>query len=172
MTEEGGTSSVQRKSVTIYTDGACSGNPGRGGYAAVLIFGEHRRELTGGYRLTTSNRAEMMAVIVGLEALKFPCRVAIFSDSQVVLSYLTTRCIETFRRMSDDRLKRKSNGDLKVRLRYAIGQHEVNGIKVPGHSGIVENERCDQLAVAAMNILNLPEDVVYESKAEYSEQPV
>ena len=131
MLEENSEPVVEKKSVIIYTDGACSGNPGRGGYAALLIFGEHRRELTGGYRLTTSNRAEMMAVIVGLEALKSPCHVTIFSDSQVVLSYLTARCIETFRRMSDDRLNRKSNGDLKVRLRNAIGRHEVAGIKVP-----------------------------------------
>jgi len=122
--------------VDMWTDGACSGNPGPGGWAAVLQYGEHEREVVGGTTETTNNRAELMAVIVGLEALKFACEVTIHTDSQYVIGMLSLGW------------KRKANHDLLVRADTLMAKHTVSFEHVKGHSGDAMNERCDALAKA------------------------
>jgi ribonuclease HI len=137
--------------VTIYSDGACLGNPGPGGYGTVLLTGAHRKELSGGYRRTTNNRMELMGAIVGLESLKRPCEVTLWSDSQYVVHAFTKDWItgwqkRGWRTASKEPVK---NQDLWQRLLLAVAPHEVTWQWVRGHTGDVENERCDQLAMAA-----------------------
>lgn len=146
--------------VVIYTDGACSGNPGRGGYGTVLKFGEHRRELSAGYRHTTNNRMELLAVIEGLRALKRACIVAVHSDSRYVVDSVTKRWIDGWRRRGWIKRDGKPvlNRDLWEQLVPLLETHDVSFVWVPGHSGVVENERCDALAVAASNGSRLLED--------------
>jgi ribonuclease HI len=139
--------------VTIYSDGACLGNPGPGGYGTVLIAGKHRKELSAGYQRTTNNRMELLGAIVGLEALKRPCTVALWSDSQYLIHALTKGWLagwqkKGWRTASKEPVK---NRDLWERLLRGIGEHSIDWRWVRGHSGDVENERCDQLAVAAAN---------------------
>ena len=154
----------ERKRVTIYSDGACQPNPGRGGYAAVLMYGEHRREISGGFRRTTNNRMEMMGAIVALEALKAPCNVTLHTDSNNLRGYLVPAGLESARRMGEERLRLKKNGDLRVRLLHAVGEHEGTALKGLGHSGVEENERCDRLAVAARMVAGeLPPDEGFEA---------
>ena len=133
--------------ITLYTDGAALGNPGPGGYGAVLIAGKHRKELAQGYRLTTNNRMELLAVIVGLEALKNPeSEVHIYTDSQYVMNGFTKNWIAGWIKRNWKSVK---NPDLWQRLITAHKPHRVTFHWVKGHSGIPENERCDQLATAA-----------------------
>ena len=131
----------------MYTDGACSGNPGPGGWGAVLKFGHHRKELFGGERLTTNNRMEMMAVIRGAEALTRGCSVDIYTDSTYVMKGMTEWVdgwkARGWRTASKQAVK---NVDLWQRLERALERHEVNWYWVKGHSGIPENERADELA--------------------------
>lgn len=153
------------KEVTIFTDGACIGNPGPGGYGAVLIYGDHRRELSAGYSKTTNNRMELLAAIVALETLKEPCRVTIFSDSQYVVKGIEEGWAESWRRRG---WRRKGglavNSDLWQRLLDLCGdKHEVAFKWVKGHAGIVDNERCDYLAMDAAINLATGLDEVYES---------
>jgi ribonuclease HI len=152
------------KPVTIYTDGACTGNPGPGGYGTVLLYGEHRRELSGGYRLTTNNRMEMMAVIVGLQALKHKCAVTVYSDSKYVVDAIMKGWAVRWRSKGWMRTKTEKavNADLWQQLLRLCEQHQVEFRWVKGHSGNVENERCDRLAVAAAQQSNLPIDEGYE----------
>jgi ribonuclease HI len=154
------------KQVTIYTDGACTGNPGPGGYGTVLIYGEHRRELSGGYRLTTNNRMEMMAAIVGLQSLKHPCSVTLYSDSKYVVDAIMQGWAVRWRSRGWMRTKTEKavNADLWQQLLSLCEQHQVEFRWVKGHSGNVENERCDRLAVAAAQHSNLPSDEGYEVK--------
>ena len=152
------------KTVTIYSDGACSGNPGPGGYGTVMLFGEHRKELSAGFRRTTNNRMEMLGAIVGLEALTEPCRVTLFSDSKYLVDALTKGWIDNWQKKGWKTAGRKpvKNQDLWRRLLVAIDDHEIEWRWVKGHSGDVENDRCDELAVAAYQGGNLVEDEGYD----------
>jgi ribonuclease HI len=153
------------KKVTIYTDGACLGNPGPGGYGAVLIYNAHRKELSGGYRLTTNNRMEIMAVIAALSALKTRCQVDLYSDSQYVVNAMTKGWVprwkaKNWRRTKEEKAK---NPDLWQKVLELCARHQVAFHWIKGHNNNQENERCDQLAVAAANTEKLPPDVGYES---------
>ena len=151
------------KHVTIYTDGACLGNPGPGGYGVVLLYGRHRRELTGGYAHTTNNRMELMACIAGLEALKERCQVTLYTDSQYVAQAITEGWAVRWRargwKRSDKNAAR--NPDLWARLLDLCTQHDVTFTWVRGHAGNRENERCDFLSVQASLQPNLPPDTQY-----------
>ncbi|MBW4462144.1 MAG: ribonuclease HI [Nodosilinea sp. WJT8-NPBG4] len=150
--------------IIIYTDGACTGNPGPGGYGTVLLYGEHRRELSGGYRLTTNNRMEMVAAIAGLQALKHKCAVTIYSDSKYVVEAIMKGWAVRWRSKGWMRTKteRAVNADLWQQLLSLCEQHQVEFQWVKGHSGNVENERCDRLAVAAARQPDLLIDEGYE----------
>ncbi|MBP0000912.1 MAG: ribonuclease HI [Cyanobacteria bacterium SID2] len=152
------------KQVTIYTDGACSGNPGVGGYGTILIYGEHRKELSGGFRRTTNNRMEMMAAIVGLEALKYPCAVSLYADSKYLIDAIKQGWAKRWKANGWRRNKKEmaKNPDLWEQLLELCDRHQVEFFWVKGHSGHPENERCDRLAVAASQQANLPPDEEYE----------
>lgn len=130
--------------VDIWTDGSCLGNPGPGGYAALLVFGPHEREVTGGAGDTTNNRMELMAAIAGLEALTRPCAVRLHSDSSYVVKGMR-EWISGWKRKGWKKVK---NRDLWERLDGAASRHQVEWIWVRGHSGTPNNERVDKLAVA------------------------
>ncbi|MFO1159298.1 MAG: ribonuclease HI [Reyranellaceae bacterium] len=140
--------------VEIFTDGACSGNPGPGGWGAVLRFGEHERELSGGERASTNNRMELMAAIAGLEALKRPCTVHLTTDSNYVRDGIT-KWIKGWKRNGWRTADKKpvKNMELWQRLDAARAPHEVHWHWVKGHSGHPENERADQLARDAIGRL-------------------
>ncbi len=133
--------------IEIFTDGAASGNPGPGGYGVILRAGAHYKELSGGYRMTTNNRMELMAVIVGLSALKSPGQqVTVFSDSKYVIDSVEKKWVFGWVRTG---FKGKKNKDLWMRFLQVYRLHEVKFVWVKGHNNHPENERCDQLAVAA-----------------------
>jgi len=138
--------------VTIYTDGACSGNPGPGGYGVVMIYGEHRKELSGGDCQTTNNRMEIMGVIVGLEALKHHCEVALYSDSRYVVDAIEKGWVARWKQNNWMRNKKDPalNVDLWERLLLLLEKHRVAFHWVKGHAGHPENERCDYLAREAI----------------------
>ncbi len=137
------------KSVEIYTDGACSGNPGPGGWGAILRFGAHEKELSGGERETTNNRMELTAVIEGLSALKEPCLVTLTTDSKYVADGVTKGWAEGWRRNGWRKADKKPalNPDLWEKLLDLLEIHRVEINWVKGHAGHPENERCDRLAV-------------------------
>ena len=139
------------KQVEVFTDGACSGNPGPGGWGAVLRYNGHEKELSGGEANTTNNRMELCAVIFALEALKEPCSVKLYSDSQYVCNALTLGWAKKWRAQGWMRNKKEKalNPDLWERLLNLCDRHEVEVNWVKGHAGHPENERCDRLAVAA-----------------------
>jgi ribonuclease HI len=153
------------KKVTIFTDGACLGNPGPGGYGAVLIHGDHRKELSGGFRLTTNNRMEIMAVIAALSALKTRCQVDLYSDSQYVVNAMTKGWVPRWKAKNWMRTKEEKakNPDLWEKILELCSRHQVTFHWIKGHNNNQENERCDQLAVAAANTEKLLPDVGYES---------
>jgi len=133
--------------VTIHTDGACSGNPGPGGFGAILQWGDHRKELKGGESHTTNNRMELMAAIVALESLKRACAVDLHTDSQYLRNGITN-WIHTWKRngwRTSDK-KPVKNADLWQRLDAALGHHTINWHWVKGHAGHDLNERADELA--------------------------
>ena len=137
------------KRVTLYTDGACSGNPGPCCWGAVLLYGEHRRELSGGERETTNNRMELRAVIEALSALKEPCEVELWTDSQYIARAINEGWLAGWKR----RGWRRKEGELKnpelwQRLDALLGEHKVTVNWLRGHDGQEQNERCDALAVA------------------------
>lgn len=147
------------KEIVIYTDGAASGNPGRGGYGVVLLSGPYRKELSAGYLHTTNNRMELMAVIAGLEALKFGgSDVMVYSDSKYVVDAVEKGWVFKWEKQG---FKDKKNPDLWIRFLKAYRRHNVRFVWVRGHASVPENERCDALAVAAANSSNLAEDVGY-----------
>jgi len=152
--------------VEIYTDGGCLGNPGRGGYGAILVCGEHRRELSGGYQHTTNNRMELMACIVGMEALKRQCTVTVYSDSKYLVDGVSKGWAAKWKRNNWKKSggDRAENVDLWERLLAVIGKHQVNFVWVKGHDGHQENERCDQLANGAANGSGLLEDAGYAAR--------
>ncbi len=154
------------KQVTIYTDGACLGNPGPGGYGAVLLYAEHRKELSAGYRLTTNNRMEIMAAVAGLEALKEKCKVLLYSDSQYLVNAIEKGWAARWRANGWRRNKHDMalNPDLWERLLESIERHKVTFQWVRGHAGNPENERCDQLAMAAAQGDSLAVDAGYEDQ--------
>ena len=139
------------KQVEVFTDGACSGNPGPGGWGTVLRYNGHEKELSGGEANTTNNRMELCAVIFALEALKEPCIVKLYSDSQYVCNALTLGWAKKWRAQGWMRNKKDKalNPDLWERLLNLCEKHEVEVNWVKGHAGHPENERCDRLAVAA-----------------------
>ena len=137
--------------VTIYTDGACSGNPGPGGYGVLLISGTNRKELSGGEAETTNNRIELTTVIVGLEALKRRCIVTLYSDSKYVVDMVEQGWMKRWRANGWRRSKTEAakNADLLERLWALLQRHEVRFVWVKGHASNPMNNRCDELAVAA-----------------------
>ena len=156
---------VTDTTVTIYTDGACIGNPGPGGYGAVLLSGEHRKELSGGFANTTNNRMEILAAVVGLESLKKPSAVTIYSDSRYLVDAIEKGWALKWQANGWMRNKKERavNPDLWERLLDLTKQHDVAFRWVRGHAGNKENERCDKLAVAAAKGRNLPADSGYKS---------
>lgn len=137
------------KKVEIYTDGACSGNPGPGGYGVILRYGEHERELSGGEANTTNNRMELTAAIVGLSALTEPCEVTLYSDSKYLIDAIEQGWVYKWKENGWMRNKKDKalNPDLWEELLTLLEKHEVSLVWVKGHDGHSENERCDKLAV-------------------------
>ena len=155
------------KQITLYTDGACSGNPGPGGFGAVLQFGKHRNELSGGFRSTTNNRMELLAVIEGLEALKQRCEVTVYSDSRYIVDAVNKGWAQRWRANGWRRNKKEKavNPDLWVRLLDLLEKHDVSVQWVKGHAGNPGNERADELAVEASRGNDLAVDEGYEKVA-------
>jgi ribonuclease HI len=155
---------TQLKDVTIYTDGGCEPNPGPGGYGVILISGKARKELSGGFCLTTNNRMEIFAAIAGLEALKFPCKVRLHSDSRYLVDAMTQGWVLKWQAKGWRRNKKQKarNIDLWERLLALCEQHQVWFEWVKGHAGHDLNERCDELAMTALKRPNLPVDEGYE----------
>jgi ribonuclease HI len=150
--------------VTIYTDGASSGNPGPGGYGVVLISGRHRLEKSQGYRLTTNNRMELMGVIAGLESLKIPgSKVTVYTDSKYVADAVEKGWVFGW---ESKNFKNKKNADLWMRFLRIYRKHNVRFIWIKGHASNVENELCDRLAVGAVTGGNLIEDTGYNPDEE------
>jgi ribonuclease HI len=150
--------------ILLYTDGAASGNPGPGGYGLILRYGKHNKEMSQGFRLTTNNRMELMAVIVGLESIKDnSLRVKIYSDSKYVVDAVNQKWLQSWKKTG---FKNKANIDLWKRflLVYNPNQHEFHWVK--GHASHPENNRCDELAVAASREKVLLKDDAYELSRE------
>jgi ribonuclease HI len=148
--------------ITIYTDGAASGNPGPGGYGVVLISGKHRLEKSEGFRLTTNNRMELLAVITGLESLKIPgSSVVIYTDSRYVADSVEKGWVF---RWESKAFKKKKNPDLWIRFLKVYRTHKVRFEWIKGHASNSENELCDRLAVEAYKKDNLEEDIGYMSE--------
>ena len=148
--------------ITIYTDGSALGNPGPGGYGVVLLSGPFRKELSAGYRLTTNNRMELMAVCVALEALKIEgSEVTIYSDSKYVVDAVSKGWVFGWEKKF---FSGKKNPDLWIRFLRIYRKHRVRFVWVKGHAETVENNRCDALAVAAANGTTLLEDTGYQTE--------
>jgi ribonuclease HI len=156
---------VGLKRVIIYADGSCLDNPGRGGYGVVMLYDGHRKELSGGFRLTTNNRMEILACIVGLQSLKTRCAVTLYSDSQYVVNSIEKGWAKSWRKRG---WMRKGvevpNADLWARLLDLCEQHQVSFRWVRGHAGNIENERCDYLARQTALSDKLAVDTVYEGR--------
>jgi ribonuclease HI len=154
------------KTVTIYTDGACTGNPGPGGYGVVLLYKGHRKELSGGFARTTNNRMELLAAIKGLELLKEQCDVALYTDSQYMIDGITKGWAQRWRSNNWQRDGEPvTNHDLWQKLLNLCNAQKVTFNWVKGHSGIAENERCDELARQAANGRNLSTDEGYKGQS-------
>jgi ribonuclease HI len=153
-----------QKSVAIYTDGSCLGNPGPGGYGAILVYNEHRKELSGGFRLTTNNRMELLAAIIALESLKSACQVDLTTDSQYVrlgiMQWLAGWKRNNWKTSQKQPVK---NQDLWQRLDAAAAKHNVIWHWVKGHAGHPENERCDVLARSAAEAKPTTIDQAFEA---------
>ncbi|MEM8720667.1 MAG: ribonuclease HI [Cyanobacteria bacterium P01_G01_bin.39] len=149
--------------IIIYTDGACTGNPGKGGYGAVIIDGDRREELASGYKLTTNNRMEMMGAIAALESLKSNSKVKLHTDSKYIVDAVTKGWAKKWQANGWRRNKKEmaKNPDLWQELLDLCKIHDVEFIWVKGHAGIAENERCDRLAVDAAHGSNLQTDEGY-----------
>ena len=146
--------------INLYTDGAAKGNPGPGGYGVVLVSGPHRKELSGGFSLTTNNRMELLAVIKGLEALKHSgSQVTVYSDSTYVVHAIEKGWL---RKWQATGFKKVKNVDLWQRFLALAARYQVHFVWIKGHAGHPENECCDRLAVAAATQSALPPDTGYE----------
>jgi len=154
--------------IEIYTDGGCEPNPGPGGYGVVLLHPKKRREDSGGFRRTTNNRMEIYAAIAGLEILKEPCKVTLYSDSEYLVNPITKGWAETWKKKKWWRKQtvRVPNFDLWERLLALCEKHQVEFRWVKGHAGNRENERCDQLSMEALRKPDLSVDEGYENKPE------
>jgi ribonuclease HI len=149
----------QPPGITVYTDGAALGNPGPGGYGIVLLSGRHRKEISQGYRLTTNNRMELLAVIVALESLKIPgSHVTVYTDSRYVADAVEKKWLFGWEKNG---FKKKKNPDLWKRFLTVYRKHKVKFIWVKGHANIPENVTCDRLAVQAAKSSNLLDDEGY-----------
>ena len=158
---------TERNLVVIFTAGACAPNPGGpGGYGAILEYNGNRKEISGGFRSTTNNRMELYAAIAALEALKQPCQVAIHSDSEYLVKSMSDRSVKRWQENNWFRTKqaRAANADLWEKLLGLCETHDVKFVWIRGHSGGVENERCDALAKNALTQANLPPDEGYENR--------
>ena len=145
--------------ITIYTDGAAKGNPGPGGYGVVMISGKHRREISEGFKLTTNNRMELLAVIAGLEALKRSnSNVVVYTDSKYVADSVEKGWLF---RWESKAFKKKKNQDLWIRFLNVFRKHNVRFVWIKGHDNNLENERCDRLAVQAYGSDSLKDDTGY-----------
>lgn len=155
------TDNLNMKEITLYTDGACSGNPGPGGYAAILLYDKHRKEISGGYKNTTNNRMELRAVIAGLEALKEKCNVTILSDSKYIVDAMNQGWARRWQANNWKRNKKEKalNVDLWKCILDLCNQHDVTFKWVESHAGNKYNERCDELAVSESLKTDLPDDV-------------
>ncbi|TJY42412.1 ribonuclease HI [Cohnella pontilimi] len=144
------------KDVTVYTDGACSGNPGPGGWGAVLLFGEHRKDISGGEKMTTNNRMELTAAIEALGRLKEPCRVKLHSDSAYLVNCFREGWMKGWIRNGwrNSRGQPVENRDLWERLNELMQKHEVEFVKVKGHSDNELNNYCDLMARQAITQLS------------------
>lgn len=148
--------------IKLFTDGAAKGNPGPGGFGAILRYGEHEKEISRGYRLTTNNRMELLAVIAGLEAIKKPgIPVTVYSDSKYVVEAVKQGWIWGWEKKD---FKNKANPDLWKRYIKLHHKYEPKFVWIRGHAGHPENERCDRLAVAAAEDADLEVDEGYETK--------
>lgn len=149
--------------ITIYTDGSSRGNPGPGGYGAVLLFGKHRKEIFQGYKNTTNNRMELLAAIESLSCLKKKCEVELFSDSQYVVKAVKQGWLKNWKKNNwrNSTKKAVKNSDLWKRLDKLLNQHKVNFSWVEGHAGVKENEVCDELATNSAQSSNLLVDSGY-----------
>ena len=156
-------SGASEDTIIIYTDGACTGNPGKGGYGAVIIDGDRRQELSGGYQLTTNNRMEMMGAIAALESLKSNSKVKLHSDSKYIVDAVTKGWAKKWQanRWRRNKKEMAKNPDLWQELLDLCKIHDVEFVWVKGHAGIPENERCDRLAVTAAQGSNLAIDEGY-----------
>jgi len=149
----------QSEKIYLYTDGAASGNPGPGGWGAVLICGPLRKEMSGGFACTTNNRMELLAVIMGLEAIKWEkANVEVWSDSSYVVKAIEEKWLDNWVATG---FKKKKNKDLWMRFLPLYKKHNVHFHWLKGHAGHPENERCDRLAVAAYGQPGLPQDEGY-----------
>lgn len=149
--------------IEIFTDGASSGNPGPGGYGAILKSGNHYKELSGGFRKTTNNRMELMGLIKALEAIKKPGQtITVYSDSKYVIDAIEKKWVYGWIKKG---FKDKKNKDLWMQLMELYQLHQIKLVWVKGHAGHAENERCDELAVAAAKQPGLPADTFFEAEA-------
>lgn len=152
------------RQVTIYTDGACKGNPGPGAYGAVMLCGGHRKEISEAFRITTNNRMELQAAIAALELLSEPCDVTLHSDSKYLVQAINQRWLQGWQKrqwLTSDKQPVK-NKDLWLRLIAAMTPHQIDWCWVKGHAGNVENERCDVLANDAIARRVFHDDVGFE----------
>ena len=153
------------KQINVFTDGACLGNPGPGGYGVILAYNGSEKELSAGFRLTTNNRMELLATSIGLEALKEPCDVDLYSDSRYVVDGVEKGWVRSWKANGWRKRDKQPalNSDLWQRLLDQLDRHKVRFHWVKGHAGHPENERCDRLAFAAAQQPGLPADDVYEA---------
>ena len=147
------------KQIEIYTDGACRGNPGPGGYGAVLKYRRHRKEISGGFRETTNNRMEIFAAIAALEQLIEPCEITLYSDSRYLVDAVSKRWLANWKRRGWIKADKQPvlNVDLWRRLEAAMAPHRLKFVWVRGHAGHPYNERCDRLATAVADSLRTQE---------------
>ncbi|HAN09849.1 MAG TPA: ribonuclease HI [Clostridiales bacterium] len=153
------------KQIEIYTDGACSGNPGPGGYGTILKYKDNEKHFSQGYKLTTNNRMEILSVIVGIEALSETCEVTVYTDSKYVSDSISQGWAKKWKENNWKRNSKEKalNIDLWDRLLNLIDKHKITVVWVKGHSGHEYNEKCDKLAVAACRADNLLEDEGYSN---------
>jgi ribonuclease HI len=158
------TRTLINKEVTIYTDGACLGNPGPGGYGVLMYYGSQQKQISGGFRLTTNNRMEILAAIEALKVLKEPCAVTLYSDSRYLVDAMMKGWAERWQQndWKRNQKERAKNVDLWEKLLDLCQQHQVNFVWVRGHNGNADNEYCDRLAVSAAGQPDLATDIGYE----------